>query len=253
MLSQILWWGSNLLISLLLVRAVIGRYFTKYPVFYSYLSWVLFDSLVSFYLYVAHPSAYGTYYWSAEFLSVALGYCVIWEIYAQALAQYPGVARLGRIVLLAVFIIVVGQTLAGSLSAHALLPSQIPAVLERNLRAAQAMLLVAIVALLIYYAIPVGQNLSGMILGYGLFIGASVVSLTLRSYLGKAFQPWWQYFQPTAYFATLLIWCGTLWSYKPNPRPKMEIELEPDYERLSAQTARAIAWARSYLLRSVRP
>lgn len=253
MLTQALWWTGNASLIVLLVRATSGKLFTKYPVFYFYISWVILDSFLSYYLYVAHPRAYESFYWYTQFLSVALGYCVIWEIYAQALAQYPGVARLGQILLLAVFIIVVGQTLAGSLSAHALLPSQIPAVLERNLRAAQAMLLVAIVALLIYYAIPVGQNLSGMILGYGLFIGASVVSLTLRSHLGKPFQPWWQYFQPTAYFATLLVWCGTLWSYKPNPRPTTEIELEPDYERLSAQTAKVIAWARSYLLRSVRP
>ena len=253
MLSQILWWAGNLVISFLLARCLRGRFFTKYPVFYFYLSYVLLESLLRFYVYVVHASRYESFYWYTQFLSVALGYCVIWEIYTQALADYPGVARMARIVLLAVFVVVVAQALVHALSDPVWSAPEIPALLERNLRTAQALLLVGIVGLLLYYAIPVGRNLRGMILGYGLFISASVISLTLRSHLGKGFEPWWHYFQPMAYFAALLIWAATLWSYQPNPQPRTEIKIEPDYELLSEQTAKAIAWARSYLLRTVRP
>lgn len=253
MLTQVIWWTCNLLLVLLLVRSISRRLFWKYPIFYFYLSWVLLDSFLSFYLYLVRPSAYESYYWSAEFLSVALGYCIIWEIYRQVLLDYPGVARMAKSVLLVVFIVVVAKVLTRTLGGYDWSPAAIPAMLERNLRTIQAMLLAGLVGLLIYYAIPVGRNVKGMISGYGLFVGASVANLTLGIRLGEQFQPWWQYLQPIAYILALLIWTATLWSYAPNPKPEAEVELEHDYQLVSGQIDRAINQARSYLLRAVRP
>lgn len=253
MLTQVIWWTGNLLLIVLLVRSVSGRFFSKYPIFYFYLSWALLDSFLSFYLYVVYPSGYERYYWSAEFLSVALGYCIIWEIYRQVLADYPGAARMAQSLLLLMFIALLTKVLVVVLAGRGSSLAGIPAVLERNLRTVQAILLVCIVGLLLYYAIPVGRNLQGMISGYGLFVGASLANLTLGSRLGDQFQPWWQYLQPAAYLLSLLIWTGTLWMYVPNPKPKATIELEQDYRVVSAQVERAINQARSYLVRAVRP
>jgi len=253
MLSQVLWWTENALVFVLLVRALRGRFLSKYPVFYFYIGYVLLESLSSFYIYISYPSFYETFYWYTQFLSVALGCCIIWEIYTQALADFSGVARMARFLLAAIFLVATLKGLVDTLSGPILSPAEIPAVLERNLRTVQALLLVGIVGLLSYYAVPVGRNLKGMILGYGVFISASVISLALRSHLGKEFQTWWQYFQPMAYFLTLIIWSASLWSYAPSPRAKHEISLDQDYEVLVARTAKAIAQARSYLARTVQP
>jgi hypothetical protein len=254
MLTQILWWGGNALISLLLLRSLTGKFFRKYPIFYVYLSYVLLESLLRFYIYVFHPIAYQTFYWwHTQFIGVTLGYGVIWEIYLQTLASYAGAARMARILLSAVFIAVVIKVLAGSLSGPAWSGPATAADLERNLRTAQAMLLITIVGLLAYYAIPVGRNLRAMLLGYGFYIGASVISLTLRSYLGVNFQLSWQYLQQTIYDVTLAIWCAGLWSYAPNPAPRDEVMLERDYELLAAQTTKLLGQVRAYLMRAVRP
>ncbi|MCI0719902.1 MAG: hypothetical protein L0338_13165 [Acidobacteria bacterium] len=253
MFSQIIWWVTNLLIAFLLVRALSARLFIKYPVFYSYLTYVLIESLIRFYFFVFRPGLYEDVYWNTQFLSVALGYCVIYEIYTQALASYAGVSRLARVLLLTVFVVIVSKVLATSVGEHALLPAEVPALLERDLRAAQAALLAAIVCLLVYYAIPVGINVRGMVIGYGVFVAASVVSLTLRSHFGIDFQSVWQYFQPAAYLLTLTVWCASLWSYQPNPQPWDDVELEGDYEWLAVRTSTAVSKARGYLVRALRP
>lgn len=253
MLTQVVGWTGNALLTVLVVRSLSGRLFTKYPVFYLYLSWVFLVSYVAFYFYVFRPDAYASFYWVTEFFSLALGYFVLWEICKQVLANSPRVSQMAQTLLLAVFVVVVANVVIATLSDPRLSSAQIPVVLERNLRAVQAMLLVTVVGLLVYYNIPMGRNIKGMISGYGLFVGASLAHLTLGSHLGERFQPWWQYLQPAAFDLALVIWTATLWSYAPNPKPTVAIELEEDYQEMSAQVERALSQARNYLLRGVRP
>lgn len=252
MLTQILWWAGDLLIALLLIRSLQGRFLKKYPVFYSYLVWILFSSLLSHYVYGFHPGAYQVFYWYKEFVSVSLGYCIIWEIYAQALAEYPGASRMARTVVSVSFVLALASVIAHMFNNSIWSLAETTAVLERNWRTPQAVLLIGIVGLLAYYAIPIGRNLKGLILGYGFVVGTSIINLTLRAHFGKAFQPWWHYLGPLAYIGSLFMWTVALWTYHPNPRPKAEVTLERDYELISVQTARALARARHALLRAVR-
>ncbi len=253
MLTQVLWWGGNALIGLLLLRSLTEKFFSKYLVFYVYLTYVLLESLLRFYIYAFHPLAYRSFWWHTQLIGVTLGYGVIWEIYRQTLASYAGAVRMARMLLSTVFIGVVIKVLASSLSSPVWSGPATTADLERNLRAAQAILLVGIVGLLAHYRIPIGTNLRTLILGYGFFIGASVISLTLRTYLGEKFQLSWQYLQQTIYDVTVSIWCAGLWLYAPNPAPKDELMVERDYELLAAQTTKLLGQVRAYLMRTVRP
>ncbi len=253
MFGQFLWWAGNALEGLLLIRSIKARLFKRYALLYVYLSYVLFQSVLRFSVYTFKPGFYPSFYWYTQFLSVAVGYGVIWEIFRQALAQYPGAARMAKNVLAAIFVVVVSKVLFNALTGPVLSPATTSAELERNLRAVQAILLMAIVGLLIYYGIPTGRNLKGMILGYGFLIGARVINLTLRSYLGDRFQPWWQYLPALTYFITLVIWCFTLWAYRPNPQPESEGGIERDYELLAARTSKLLTQARAHLVRGIRP
>ena len=221
-------------------------------VFYIYLTHVLLLSCLRYYLYYFNPGAYRTIYWYTQFLSVAVGCCVIWEIYGQTLAAYPGTLRMARQVVFGIFIVVVAKALSNSLDGPIWGPAETVLDLERNLRTVQALLLLAVLGLLKYYMIPIGRNLRGIVLGYGFFIGALVVTNTLWSHLGDTFQIWLQYSQSTAWLVTLLIWSATLWTYDPNPTPEAEIEIERDYEWLSARTEQAVAKARGHIMGGVR-
>ncbi len=239
--------------SLLLVRSVQGKVYRKYPVFYLYLSSVLLIELLSFSIFLLHQSFYPRFYWYTQAFSVLVGYAVIVEIYRRALAGYPAVARLANAVLLSVFLIVATRTAVNGLVSPVWSPAKTWPQLERNLRTAQAILVMVIVGLLAYYAIPVGRNLKGIIFGYGFYVCASVMSLAFGSDPGYVLRPQWRYVQPLAYLVVLSIWCATLWSYQPNPEPNTGSRMEQDYEFLSQRTMRLLSRARSYLVGAIRP
>ena len=230
MLGQILWWACIAQECLLLIRSVQGRFCQRYSLFYAYLSYVLLGDLLRLYVYIFHPGSYQNFYWNTQFVSVLLGYGVIWEIYRQALEHYPGAARIARDLLSVIFILVVSKAFVTTLSGrHTWSPARTTAELELNLRTVQAILLVALGGLLFYYPIRIGRNLRGMILGYGFFISTSLINLSFRSHFGEKFNLWRPYLQPVSYLATLLIWYWALWSYYPNPQPETQVFIEREY------------------------
>ena len=253
MLTQLLWWLGMALELALLLRAVKHDLLKAFPVFYTYVAYVLVESLVRFYVFVEFPAAYGLSYWVTQLGSVLLGYGVVWEICRQALARYSGTFRMARGAIVLIFVIVICKVVGSSLGSEGWSLAQTTAELERDFRTVQAFLILAIVGLLVHYRIEIGRNLRGMIWGYGFFIGTSILNLTFRSFLGETFQIWWQYLQPVAYVAVLLIWCATLWSSQPSPEAEAEPRIEQDYQSIVAATRRRFRQARAHVGRTVRP
>ncbi len=253
MLTQTLWWLGMALELTLLLRAVRNNLLKTFPIFYTYLAYVLVESLVRFYVYVQFPSFYGLSYWVTQLGSTLLGYGVVWEICRQAVARYPGTFRMTRNAIVLIFVIVICKVVVSSLTSEGWSLAQTTGELERDFRTVQAFLILAIVGLLVHYRIQIGRNLRGMIWGYGFFIGTSILNLTFRSFLGEVFQIWWQYLQPVAYVVVLLIWCATLWSSHPNPEPETDPRIEQDYQSLVAATRRRFRQARAHVGRTVRP
>ncbi len=253
MLTQAIWWITNALEAILLGRATQRKLIKAYPVFYTYLAYVFVESLSRFYVYVWHPASYVNFYWSTQAVSVLLGYGVVWEICRQALARYPGAFRMARAALVLIFVLVISKVLANVLGGEHWSLARTIAEEERDFRIVQAFLILAIVGLVFYYRIHIGRNLRGMMLGYGFFIGTSILNLTFRSLFGDEFQIWWQYLQPAAYVVVLLIWCVTLWSYQPNPEPETESRIEQDYQSLVRATRQRFRQVRAHVGRTVRP
>ena len=252
-LTQITWWSANVVQALLLIRAARGRYLTKYPVFYTYLAYVLVESLFRLYFFYFRFDLYPTAYWSSQFVSVSIGYCVVWEIFRQALARYPGAARLARVCLVMILLPVLTEgalnTIAGTMNWQA----KYAADLEEYFRVVQAALLVAIAGMVAYYAIPLGRNVKGMLMGYGSFIGLSIVFLALHKYFGNRVQPIFQHSSWISYSPALIVWCATLWSYHPNPVPVRFSDMDDDYQHRSEETSRLLGATRSSLGPLVRP
>src|SRR5882762_5674698 len=253
MLSTALWVTALALESALLLRAFRGNFLKHYRFFYFYLGWVLVSDLSLIPFYYLLPKTYGYAYWSSQYFSLLVGCCVVWEAYKVALARYPGVVRMARNVFLFLFILAITRIFVKAWNSPNWIPGKTTLETERDLRIVQVTLLIGLVALFAYYAIPLGRNLKGIIYGYGLFIATSVAHLTLRDYLGDSFQRAWQYIQPICYLVVLVMWCVTLWSYAPIAQPTNEPRLEADYESLRATTKSKVQSARSYLLRAMRP
>jgi len=245
--AQVLWWTEIAAEALLLARAIRARFYTKYPLFYFYVSSVLLLELFRVAVFTKLPNSYPVFYWRTQFLAAIAGYAVILEMYRQVLKKYRGAVRAANGLLLCLLGAVMLRIIVGAVSGSGWISGDTMAALERDMRALQAALLLVIIALLAYYKIPAGRNLMGIVAGYTCYVGTSVVCLGWGSLPGFGPRPGWRSVQPIAYLATLSIWCLTLWSYHPNPEPGPESRIERDYKFLSEQTKRILSRARSYL------
>lgn len=253
MWNQIVWWTCIGLESFLLVRAAKTKLLKRFPVFYSYISFVLLIDLVAIPLFKLSHNVYFLFYWSTAFLQAVLGYGVIVEIYNNSLKNYLGVARLVKILLLLVFLgvaVKVGINLLNK--PEVVLPYAIANV-ERNLRQVQAVLLFCLLGLFVYYKIPADRNVRGLILGYSLFIGADVISFTFITHPTTGFALLMRYLNPVCYAIALIIWSAALWSPSPEPVLQGTQGIERDYENLARETRIFLLRARSHLIRVARP
>jgi hypothetical protein len=218
MLSSLLWPAGLLCEVLLLVRSVQTKTFTKYIYFYAYISSVF---LVSAVLFIGHsrPEFYEAWYWPSQFATLGIGFGVVLEIVRQALPSYPGAERIARLASWTVFAVTFCYVEWQVASRTEWTTANATVELERDLRVIEALVLAAVLAIVFYYRIELGKNVTGMILGFGLYVGVSLMTLALRAFLGPRFDAGWGELQAGSYFFALIVWTVSLWSYSPNPDP----------------------------------
>jgi len=247
-----LWLAGVVLEGLLLWRALASGWFKKYPFFFAYVASVLVQEFFLLAIYRFEFRYYAPVYWFAEFVSLMVGCGVIWEIFRSILGRYPGAGKMARNVLLVVLSMVLSKGLVNAWSRDVPWPTN-EIALEGNLRAIQALSLIVLVVLIVYYEVPIGRNIKGIFIGYGLFIATSVVTLTLRGSLGKTFQIAWVFLQPMCYLTVLFIWCASLWKYQAAPPAESQLKIEEDYQLLALATRKGLIQARTLADKVMRP
>ena len=210
MLSQLIWWSSILLASLVLIRGMQTKLAYRFPVFYCYVAYVLFLEDITSY-FIKGPALYSYVYWATEFIGVIVGCAVVFEIYRIGLQRYPGTAKMARNALGVIFALAVAKALvlAGNQPGWWVTANTLE--IERVLRTVQAIAVTSLSAVCLIYAIPFGKDLRGILLGYGLYVGVLSLCLTFVPMHGHNF--WW-YAYSTCYPLALAIWLTHLWSYQ---------------------------------------
>ena len=248
MLGQLIWWSSITLEIVLLARGLYNRLAHRFPVFYSYIAFVLLQDIARFCTFQWKYDLYKPVYWVTEFMGLAVGSLVVFEIYTVSLAVFPGAARMARNALTAVFLIALVKGLLEA--SNGWLPASAAVEIELALRTVQAVAILALVALFLLYSIPFGRTLRGILLGYGLFVGERVICLTFVSLQTHNF---WFYAYSASYMGALSLWIGYLWSYQANPQPRAGgANLDDEYQRIATATQRWLQGMRGYLRRAVR-
>ena len=77
MLAETIWVLGILLEGLLLFRSWRARHFLKFPFFFSYVGFVLVQSVVRYSVNKFYPSQYANVYWCTEFVGVVAGCAVV--------------------------------------------------------------------------------------------------------------------------------------------------------------------------------
>src|SRR5437870_7643445 len=158
LIGQAIWWACIALEGLLLVRGFQGRLLARYPVFYAYLFFVCSQSLLRFSVYHSRPQLYGKIYWITEWMGILIGCGVVFEIYRVGLAAYPGTARMARNLLAFVFVMAFTKAIVETWNDPHWWLIATTMDLEHALRTAQALAIVALVALFLFYSISFGRN-----------------------------------------------------------------------------------------------
>jgi hypothetical protein len=252
MFSTTLWLTAFALEILLLVRAFRGNLATHYPLFYLYLSSVILRDAFLLTINYFWRDKYAYAYWYSEYLIVVLACGVVWEVYKSALSRFPGAARMARSVLAFVLVFSVTRLLVKAWNSPNWIPGKTTLETERDLRIVQIALLLGLVALLSYYAIPLQRNLKGITYGFIGFVSAAVLHLTFGAYLKSSFPNIWSYVLSLAYLIVVLLWCGTLWSYDVALETEVNPRLEADYQALASATKKQLRAAHSHLFKVVR-
>lgn len=227
----------------ILSRAWLAKQLSRYPFFFGYISCVLLSTLVRLYLQPVTSHAYWLGYWISQFISAVAGFGVTWEIYSHVLAPYQGLRKMARTVLCALFALMLANAIAevGSGSAVAIGPTTLE--LERNLRVVQALLLVGLLGVTVYYKVPIGRNIRSVLAGYGLYIGCMVIALTLRSEWGDGFEQARYLMAQLSWNIAALIWFVGMWSHSRDPVVDTSARL--DYDRVHQGTMRALGQLRT--------
>lgn len=186
-------------------------------------------------------------------LTAILGYLVILEIYGRSLARFPGVARLIRAVLVGLLFLVAARAFVKLFGGAASPLASSAALLERDLRTLQAILLGVFLGIVSFYQIPIGKNLRGIIVGYTLYVGVRVVELTAYTESGKAIGIFVSKLEPFIYLICLSLWTLVLWSRAPEPIVDTVPSIDHDCDLLLRQTRTQLSRAFSFLTRTVRP
>lgn len=244
MFPGIIWIGGIVLEAMLLLRGWKVRHFSKFPIFFSYVSLILVQSLGVYFVARFFAAWYPRVYWTFELLDVFAGCGVIFEIYRIGLADFPGAKKVARNALLIVFSLTIGRVLATAQEGFPAWSTKITVQLERDMRFVEIAAVMTLLILVFSYHIPLGRNLRGIVLGYGLFLGTSILNLTLIWWFGGQVRSIASYIQSLSYLAVLSVWIGLLWSSSPRPVSKRSLEKHLAYDELYAQTNERLGKAR---------
>jgi hypothetical protein len=236
--------------ALLLYRGVRGKLVTKYLNFYIYILSLFLGDAFFFVIGFTKLHISSKWNWDVGFVSLFLGAGIVLEIFRHVLAPYPGaekVARFASYTFLAgviVFMVAYPFFAPNATAAQALFYR-----LQRDFLTVQALLLIVIIRVMAYYAIPAGKNLKGMMLGYGQMVAVTMCGLALRAYRGPAFDATFSLLQQASYLVAIMIWLIALWSYLPDTVPPPSIMGDGDYQVLASRTRDMVDVAGSNLVK----
>jgi len=243
MLDYFIWIAAIPLELLLIARSVRGDYFKRYPIFYSYISFVFLQTIVRFTVYHLKPDWYPGVYWFTEFVAIIAGCSVVFEFCRLGLRSYPGVAKMAHAGLLAAFLFTFSKVLFTAAQGSDGWTAALTFLLERDIRFVQIAATVVLTAIVLVYRIPMSRNLKGIIFGYGFYLGTVVMNLTFLGIFGERIQLASSRVQAVSYTATLVIWTVGLWSYEPVANQAMGTAR--NYSAICEETKEQLAQSKS--------
>jgi len=220
-------WVSVALQLTLIIRARQGRFLSRFPLFYSYIVYLLVGSLVPLLLSWVNSPYYRSVFWYHFMITLVVEFAVIVEISDHIFGSYPAIRELGRLVAFCIsgvflFYIIPALTEHSSSSAT---------ILDFVKRTAltKAVILLALLAAAKRYDLPLTKNSRGIIFGFCTYLAINVVNFALAETYGPAlYGNIFGVVGPVSCNLAALIWVVSMWRYEP-AIPLAPAIREPDW------------------------
>lgn len=205
------------------IRGFWAKMWSVYPLFYFPLACSLIGGAATDRILSRHPALYFQWYWRLQIITMFLACGSLLEISRHVFKPGDFCARkFGK----SIFYAVCALTAAGALFYFASLwnaPKTKAAaialdIFERDFRVMQAGALLVLFAGVFYFGLPLSRNLKGISVGYGIYVGSSLLTLAIRALFRSAYNPT-MVSQLGAYTLSLLIYLFCLWTYTPTGVP----------------------------------
>jgi hypothetical protein len=199
----------------LILRAARGEFLSRFVLFYSYVAYVLCGSAMANLVSWLRPEYYASTFWYYFLVGLLAEFAVVVEISDHLFAPYPAIQRLGRFLAVficsALFLFYIFPSLTGADSLSLALLDFI-----KRATLTKALIVIAILAAARYYRLPLGKNVSGLIAGFGIYLGVTIANFSLAEVYGRAiYGRTFSVVGPLASTLCLLVWTVSLWRYQP--------------------------------------
>jgi hypothetical protein len=226
----------------LVLAAVIWRrrLVRRMPWFFVYTVWVMASSpvlvLLNLRTQARGTSSWFEFYtgWTAEAISVGLGFAVIYEVFHHVFQPYPAFRRVAPVLFRWCG---VGLLLLGSASAllsspdHSFRVIAGLLVIERTLRVVQVGLLLLVLVACRYLRMSWRLEVLGVAMGFGMYAAVAIVCMTLQSQLGPGVYYTLGMVTGTAYTCAVMIWAAYFLAPQPATQAAQVMPQNTDVEQ----------------------
>ncbi len=225
---------------LLLVRASKGRFLSRLPVFYSYIVYVLAGTTVVLLVLFLAPAYHTQVYWFYYLVSLLAEFAIILEASDHIFEPYPALRGLGRLVCGLICGVLLLLYIGPALFIHEP-SSKIFLDLLKSTSLTKGAMIVGLLLAARFFRLPVGRSVKGLLLGFSLYVGASIADAQFALTLGRAaYGSIFEYTGPLAWMVGSLVWVGALWNYQPawtkgppGRGQKRNLHLQSELDRLN--------------------
>ena len=225
-IDYLLWAAGTALLALTGGVLLKRRLISEFPVFFAYVAFQVLQMAGLFTIHVLqlqHRMSYADYfyaYWTAETVSIGLGFAIIYEIYRKAFRNYDALRQLGALMFGgAAVVLLAAAVLTAAFAPGADTPGIVRAVvlLERSVHVMQCGMLAFLFLLAFFFGMPWRNRLFGIALGFGVFASIELLAVTLRAQLGAIAATAYSQIGTAAYDCGVLIWVYYVLATEPVP------------------------------------
>jgi hypothetical protein len=208
-----------LLEGLLAWRLSKRRLASCYPYLAAFVVYSLIREFALFPISLYRPHQFAEVYWRAETISLFFRFFVIWEFFRGAFPRDSILHDIALKSLMTVEVVVLPFILL--LTWHQAPASQhyhppLSPIFEQYLSLAQAFLLLVPAGIAWYYGAPLGRNMRGLGLGFGIYLPVCSINFGALQVF-RAFFPYGRFLAPTAYVGMIAVWLWAFWDYRASP------------------------------------